>query len=424
MERQQRKLQIEAYKHQRIVNDALIKRLSLLISTMQSQHTTSVLDDPSVFAFKAIMESALRSPEEDTPPKQPDGLTDVDSPPLPTYSKMMVTILDEANKALAGRQIEDGLRFEALVEELHGHVGAIQEVQTNLAKKLDDLEQQSARKITSENYHVGFDSSYVSKADETEKKSTDTKVELLNPNVHSGKGDFATSGTTTAGSHLGAEEKELPRASPAAREFAQINTSNYRASREYLSSHPGLLQESETNGLLHDAYSLVLDHDDEARARQCVHQALLLQYCRLLGRDGAGVALFFKRIATPGHQALELFEKDVAQTFQKIMAMAKRDATRKNVPVERLQLYSPSGEEGSVRIQVPPAASEDEEVRKARVVFENIAPEMRAALEHGSLDEINEVLGGMEYTEAEQLSSLLDEVRFMPARWRCLVASC
>lgn len=125
MERQQRKLQIEAYKHQRIVNDALIKRLSLLISTMQSQHTASVPDDLFVLAFKAIMESALRSPEEDTPPKRPDELSNVDSPPLPTYSKMMVTILDEANKALAERQVEEGARFEALVEELRRHVRAI-----------------------------------------------------------------------------------------------------------------------------------------------------------------------------------------------------------------------------------------------------------------------------------------------------------
>lgn len=96
MERQQRKLQIEAYKHQRIVNDALIQRLSLLISaisTVQSQNTACVQDSPSDVAFKAIMEHALCNPEEDTPPPRPDGVSDADSPPLPRYSKMVATIL-------------------------------------------------------------------------------------------------------------------------------------------------------------------------------------------------------------------------------------------------------------------------------------------------------------------------------------------
>ncbi|KAK4152819.1 Cdc37 N terminal kinase binding-domain-containing protein [Chaetomidium leptoderma] len=367
MERQQRKLQIEAYKHQRIVNDALLQRLSLLISTMEAQHTASVSDGPSGIAFKAIMESALRNPEDDSPPPRPDGLSDADSPPLPTYSKMMVRILDEANKALAQRQVEDNLRFEALVEELGVQIRTIQDVQTDLAKKLDEMEHQSSRKITSENYHVGFDSSHVSKIKAAE-KSSGTKLELLNPNF-----------------------KELPRASPAAKTFAQLKTSDYRASHDYLLSHPEILHESEVDGLFHETYSLLLDHGDEARARQCAHQALLLQYCRMLGRDG--VALFFKRIATPGHQAREVFEKDLAEKFQRILGMAKRDAK----------------ETGSIRIQVPPAGSEDEEVRKARSTFESFAPEMRAALEHGSLDEINEVLGKMEYAKAENLVSLLNE---------------
>lgn len=36
-------------------------------------------------------------------------------------------------------------------------------------------------------------------------------------------------------------------------------------------------------------------------ARQCVHQALLVQYCEKLGKDG--VQLFFKRYVMTIHQA-------------------------------------------------------------------------------------------------------------------------
>lgn len=192
---------------------------------------------------------------------------------------------------------------------------------------------------------------------------------------------------------------------------------HYRASHEFLASHPEIVHESrESDGLLFEAYTLLLNGGHEARtlAQQYTHQALLLQYCHLLGRDG--VSLFFKRMATPGHQAREAFEKDPAQTFQRIVDMAKRDAKKRRDSaetermVERVQLCSLVDGEASARIVIPPAESDDEEVRKARAIFESFAPEMRAALETGSLDEVNKVLGEMETSEAEELASLLAEV--------------
>lgn len=411
IERQQRKLQIEAYKHQHIVNDGLAQRLSLLISALHSHNTAPIRDaivSPSDMAFKVIMELALRNPEDDTPPPQPEGVSDPDSPPLPRYSKMAAAILDEANKALDQRRIEDrNLGFEALAEELGVHVRNIQLAQTDLIKKLGELEQQGSKKITSDSYHVGFNTSHVSKAavePAVGSSSSGTKVELLNPKLPAPEGV------------LDLDEQEPPRASPAAKRFAQIETSDYRASQEFLASHPEILLEQETDGLLFEAYTLLLDQGDQARthARQCTHQALLLQYCRLLGRDG--VALFFKRVATPGHQALNVFEKDLADTFRKIQAMAKRDAKRRHHGaetdqlVERVQLCSLTDGEGSVRILVPPAGSEDGEGQKARAIYESFAPEMRAALGTGSLDEVNRVLGEMDAAEAENLASLLTEV--------------
>ena len=429
MERQQRKLQIEAYKHQRIVNEALAQRLSLLISAIQSQNTASDAD-PSDIAFKAAVELALRNPEDDIPPPRPEG------PPFPRYSKMIATVLDEANKALDRRHIKDRtLRFEALVEELGVHIRNIQDAQKDLATKLDELEQQSSKKITSDSYHVGFDTSHVSKPGSAEKKklssSSDTKVELLNPTLKSsasGQEELETGrGAATARSSADnnkseeeeEEEEEVPCASPLAKRFSQLPPSSYRASHDFLTSHPELLHNpQEVDGLRLEAYTILLnDYDSNQaheRARQCTHQALVLQYCRLLGRDG--VALFFKGMATPGHQAREVFEKDLAETFQRILGMARRDALKKRQDggggemVERVQLCSLTEGEASVRI--PPAESDAEDVQKARAIFEGFAPEMRAALETGSLEEVNKVLGEMEASEAEKLASLLTEVSF------------
>lgn len=119
---------------------------------------------------------------EDSPPPRPEGLFDSDLPPLPTYSKMLATIVDEVNKTLDERQTEKGQRYEAFVRELSVHVKNIQDLQAELASKLDTLEQQDSNKITSESYQVGFDSSYVSRTKPGKTSKQETKVELLNPN--------------------------------------------------------------------------------------------------------------------------------------------------------------------------------------------------------------------------------------------------
>lgn len=404
MERQQRKRQIQALEHQRIINDALVQRLRVLEATLQSRHAGPIDSElnPADIAFQVIMMLASTKPTEDNPPTRPEGVFDSDLPPLPTYSKMLATILNEVNKTLDERQTEKSQRYEAFSQELSVHVQKIQDLQAELASKLDTLEQQDSNKITSESYHVGFDSSYVSRTKPGETSKQESQVELLNPN----HGLDETQFKKTAGRGSSGESEQKVRPSLAAKHFAQIPVSDYRASRGYLQSHPEILQnESDTDGLLIEAYYAMMDQDDEKQAWQYVHQALLLQYCRTLGPDG--VALFFKRITTPGHQAREIFEKDVAERFQTIHSMAKRDSQKKGV--EQVQLY-PAGEDSLIRIQVPPAGSEDEEERKARKIFEQFSPEMRAALESASLEEVNKVLAEMVAPEAEKMVSVLDEV--------------
>ncbi len=405
MERQQRKRQLQALEHERIINDALMQRLRVLKATLQSRHAGSIDSklNPADIAFQAVMELASTKPTEDRPPPRPEGVFDSDLPSLPTYSKILATILDEVNKTLDERGTERGQRYEAFVQELGVHVQKIQDLQAELVSKLDTLERQDSNKITSESFHVGFDSSYVSRTNPGETSKQETTVELLNPNHGLDETKFENTAGTDNSSGDG--EQQI-RPSLAATQFAKIPVSDYRASHDYLQSHPEILQnESDTDGLLIEAYSAMLDQNDEKRARQCVHQALLLQYCHTLGRDG--VALFFKRITTPGHQAREVFEKDVTERFRTIRSMAKRDSKKKGV--EQVQLY-PAGEDSSIRIRVPPAGSEDEKERKARRVFEQFSPEMRAALESASLEEVNKVLAEMAVPDAEKMVGLLDEV--------------
>ncbi|KAH8155900.1 hypothetical protein CIB48_g12347, partial [Xylaria polymorpha] len=396
MERQQKKAQIEALKYERVINNTLMQRVSLLLSALKSHAHEASSCNPADLAFQAVIESAPPSNEEDTPPPRPEGVFDADQP-LPTYSKMMARLLDEINKTLNENHIDQDKRYEALMEEVNKNLQKIQDLQEELVNKLDELEKADATKITSESYRIGFDSSHISKTKPGD-DSKATKAELLNPGYDVNK---ASSDTSTS--------DEEVRMSPALKEFAQIKASDYRASQEFISSHPEILKESETDGLLIEAFNAALEQNDEARAWQCVHQAMVLQWCRMLGRDG--VALFFKRLNTPGHEARNVFKKDVAEKFKRIREIAKKNAKQHDVDgkaEEQIQLHTV--EPGtSIRIQIPPMESEDEEVRKARAIFDGFAPEMRAALESGSLDQVNEVLGTMKVPEAENTVSLLSD---------------
>ncbi|KAK4044338.1 Cdc37 N terminal kinase binding-domain-containing protein [Parachaetomium inaequale] len=378
MERQQRKLQAELYKHERVINEALLQRLSGLLSAVNSQlqQSTSIHVGPADVAFRAVMEMSLGNPGEDIPPPRPEGLAGEDLPPLPSYSKMMMVVLDEVNKRLDESRVEQDERHEAFVEQLGEQLRTIQDRQAELTNKLNELDQQDSRKITSENYHVGFDSSHVNKAKTKPSDSSEAKtdIELLN----SGRKPESLNSNETPSNPKGSEDQI--RASPAAKTFAQINPSDYRASHEYLLSHPEILQQpSESDGLLLEAYyALLEDHQDDARARQYVHQARLLQYCRELlgstrGRDG--MTRFFGYMATPGHQGREVFDREVAETVDKIRGMAERDA----------KLDREGGSGGVVEravLKVPFPSSKDKEAKKASG-GRGFAPEMRAVLGAG-----------------------------------------
>jgi cell division cycle protein 37 len=204
-------------------------------------------------------------------------------------------------------------------------------------------------------------------------------------------------------------------ASPEAKQFAKIPAGDYRASLDFISKHKNLLTEAESDGLLVEAFDAQLEGKAKY-SKQCVHQALLIQYCRQLGRDGVG--LFFKRITTPGHQAGKLFTDDVNTTYNKIRTRAaeilkEREEEGNRGGEEQIQLHAvdPSTQ---ITITIPPPIPSDlsedsanpppapEEIL-ARRTFESFPPNLRKALELGSLDEVNKVLGKMSVEEAEEV---------------------
>jgi len=415
MERQHRKRQIETLKYERIINDSLIKRISGLLASLQAHASEAKSGNPGEVAFRAVMESAAGlDPKDDQPPPRPEGVHNAEES-LPSYTKMMATLLDQVNKSLDEKKIGQDERYDGMVAEIGDHLKKVNDLQGELIEKLTELEKQEASKITSEGIHTGFDSSHVTKASPSTSGSgaaakDSSKVELLNP-------AFADTTSLPAAStskpDASKDDDDEVAASPLAQQFAQIKSASYRESHAFLSKHPEILTEKETDGLLIMAFDAQLENRSDY-ARNCVHQALLLQYCRTLGRDG--VALFFKRITTAGHQAQEVFHKDVQDTYARIrnrtreilVQRAKDEAEGKQEGVEQIQLHAV--EPGTViNIRIPEEGAADEETQKGREIFEGFSEDMRRALETGKLDEVNKVLGEMKVEEAEDVVGKLGE---------------
>lgn len=241
-------------------------------------------------------------------------------------------------------------------------------------------------------------------------------MELLNPNFAAAASSSSSSSQQQQGGSHDDFDEEME-ASPKAKLFSQIRPDDYSANMEFLMKNPEIVTERETDGLLALAFNAALEGKND-RCRQCVHQALLLQYCRLLGRDG--VAVFFKRMNTKGHQARDLFFKDVQDMYGRIVTRTREIvAQRAKEPEEVAQIQLHAVEPGTeIKINIPAADAETVEGKEARMIFESFSPDFRKALESGSLDEVNKVLGEMKVEEAEEVVGKLSEVR-VPSPFIC-----
>jgi cell division cycle protein 37 len=367
-----------------------------------------------------MMESA--DPTNDQPPPRPAGVH-TEEKELPSYSKMMATLIDQVKTKVDEDKSED--RFAAYVKEIKSHQTKIQDLQKQLLEQLEQLEQEEGRKITSESIHTGFDSSHVTKSDH--KSTSDAKkgakgkagtVEVLNP--HSlNKGSLERQPSSGAEADVdepeGGDDDDDEEVEPSelGKQFSQIKVGDWRSCMQFISEHPQVVAEKETDGLLVLAFRAAGNGKDDL-ARQCVHQALLLQYCRALGRDGVG--MFFKRMSTPGHQAQKVFLDDVRDTYQRIKSRTKEIQNEQaqesdGKGVEQIQLHAV--EPGTaINIRIPAENSTEPEEVKARELFDAFPPGLQRALKSGSLDEVNKVLGKMSVEQAEEIVGQLSEVCF------------
>ncbi|KAL1581690.1 hypothetical protein WHR41_09637 [Cladosporium halotolerans] len=414
-ERLARRHRITTLKYERVINDGLLARIDALLKSLdthkaeaEGKKEVSQVDE---VVFDALMEvSSDGSLGSDNPPQPPEGVHTNEE--LASFSKMMGALVDQVKTEIDKNKSEGAERYEEYVKEVTAHQDKVNGLQRDLNTELTKLEKVEAGKITSESLHEGFNSSYVAKPTPTAPASS-VQPELLNPNRPSKQDGGLTSGAEAdiedgaVSTAPGEADEDDMEASPTAKRFAKFAFGDYAGSLEFIGKNPGILVEKETDGLLVEAFnsqSNAQSKSEEDYARQCVHQALLLQYCRQLGKDGVG--LFFKRIQTPGHQARKLFLDDVNSTYARIRTrtaeLARESAGSSDKEQIQLHAVDPNTQ---INIVTPPAANKctTDDERTARAIFDSFPPGLQRALESESLDKVNEVLGKMSVDEAEQI---------------------
>lgn len=91
---------------------------------------------------------------------------------------------------------------------------------------------------------------------------------------------------------------------PLTKAFSNIPLRGYSESFQFIQKDPSILMERNTDALLGEAFEAELKGERE-RSKRCVHQGLMIQYCRKLGKDG--VRLFFQRlVSTMNHVGPEI----------------------------------------------------------------------------------------------------------------------
>lgn len=417
-EREERKMRIEALKHEEVLNHKLLKEMKDLLQKAESEGIQSIRKTASELSAKG----------GSVPPSENKE---------PTIEQMVFNLLTQVLSKVEKEKPEVEDEDKACVKELNFHFTRLSEREEKRKVQLVYEEAEAKKHITSEDVHDGFDVSYVDKTpskaiDETATSSTTSKtkktnIEVLNPNSV----DSSLTPPTKEADADSSDDEELPQLSSTAIKFAKIKASNYPASLAAIQADPTLyLDELTTDALLVEAFEAEMKGAKE-HARNCVHQGLLLQYCRKLGKDG--VSLFFRKVGSGEPRAMDVFITDVQTTYERIAGRCKtikeeraKEATEGK---EQIQLVA-TNPSTSISFEIPEGPppedlrlqTEDgteaeldvEEVRRFLIdrweTFCGFPKRLQKALKSKELEKVNKVLGDMAVPEAEKVVQDLDRV--------------
>lgn len=198
------------------------------------------------------------------------------------------------------------LAFEQAVEILSKNIAKRKQ---ECLTEIENEKKEASKKLTSENMYKEVFNTHAKPNPPTKQKIIET---IHSPKTASQGESGAAKGTAASNASSVAESDRI--ASPVAQAFAELTT--LEQSYKYLSQHPEIVNQSTSDEILAEAFRLQMKGGKDAKkAKQFVHQSLLLQYCSLLGKDG--VVMFFKR-----------FGVDITLEWKRLATLQSRFSSR------------------------------------------------------------------------------------------------
>lgn len=324
----------------------------------------------------------------------------------PTYNEMIEDLFVQI-KEDHPEVLKDGAQ---LVEHLKEHRKKIDDVLLKQTITLDDALNEKANLISSDDYHTGFDRSFLNKEDPEEKSvpsssrsasETVTTIETLN------KPQEPAREKTEA--ELFDELHVLPETA----EFAKIPYTDLHKSADFLIKHPSICTENQKDSLIMTAFDHQLE-GDTAGARQVIYQSLLLQYIAQLAGPLSSkdqriraIKLFFSKLDERGTPASQAFLADVENTVNHIKNRCEilRSEQEQNAE-DGEQLIQLKSLDESTELSVNPPEEGSEEYK---IFSTELAPDMQDAINTGSLDEVNKVFAKMKVEDAEKVLEVFNK---------------
>nr|XP_019008869.1 cell division cycle protein 37 [Kwoniella pini CBS 10737]OCF47650.1 cell division cycle protein 37 [Kwoniella pini CBS 10737] len=419
--REARKLQIAKLKSELELNSVLRPRIETI---------KKGVSEKGLNHYRSVQRRIKEAPSDEKP--------NTGSPNQPTYDMMISQLLQDVYRESAwivdGSQIaKDGKVLDKnggfIKERLDWHIKELNKRDLAVKAEIEKEEKEQSKKITSEGIHDGWSQSSVNKAQPSplddkpkipKKKETTETIEVLNPKgVETSRQSPSTTSVETD------EDESFGPLTPSAKAFANIPLGAFEKSFAFIQKDSSVLTEATHDSLLAEAFDAER-RGDKGLAQRCVHQSLLVNYCRQLGRDGVG--LFFQKMISRNPKSIEMFMQDFNQTYTRIATRTVEMIAEEEAAGEREQIQlvaeDPSVEIGfnlpdgppPVDLRLEGEGTEEMDIEQVKAflqrkwdIFQAFPDNLKNALKTEKLDEVNKVLGKMKVAEAEKVVELMQE---------------
>lgn len=317
----------------------------------------------------------------------------------PLYSDMLESMLTQV--------AQEAGTADAVAKKIEEHRNMITTALIDEKKELKGIEQERSQHIYSDDMHTGWDSTIIGgkagtfDSGDASAQSAPTKSSsgASSAKTQNASSDIEVLNRPQAPPKPRKSEEGMEELLDATRKFGEIPKGDFPTAFKYLTQHHYIVTEGQKDALIMSAFDAQLQ-GREKDAEAIVWNSLLIQYSALLGPDG--VRQFFSKMVQANHPARAAFEADAEKTYNHIRSRCKILSDESQEEREQIQLKSldPNTE---LLVTVP------EEGTEGRKIYDSFSDDVKKAIESRSLDELNEVIGNLEVSQAEDLVDKLSE---------------